>query len=187
MELPEGLLVAVKNYLDITWEDPAGDEKLSGIIARGMKYINSVAGAELDYTVEDKPRELLFDYCRYVRSNALNEFKNNYLHELMSLQITQEVADYESLIKLSSLTIGALALEPAFSADTKVYTAYTSNAEDIITTTPAHPLANVSITNGSTAVINGTAAKWVDGDNKVTITVTNGSATTVYAVVVTKE
>jgi len=92
--LPEGLLTAVRNYLDITWEDPAGDEKLSGIIARGIKYINSVAGAELDYTVEDKPRELLFDYCRYVRSNALDEFQNNYLPELLSLQISQEVKGY---------------------------------------------------------------------------------------------
>ncbi|ODM27631.1 hypothetical protein A7W90_16210 [Clostridium sp. Bc-iso-3] len=94
MELPEGLLAAVKSYLDITWEDPAGDEKLSGIIARGMKYIDSVAGVELDYAPEDKPRELLLDYCRYVRSNALNEFAVNYLHELLSLQIQQEVKAY---------------------------------------------------------------------------------------------
>lgn len=94
MPLPEGLLEAVKNYLDITWEDDAGDEKLSGIIARGIKYINLVAGAELDYIDEDKPRELLFDYCRYVRSNALNEFAINYQHELLSLQIQQEVKAY---------------------------------------------------------------------------------------------
>ena len=94
MDLPVELLESVKNYLDITWDDPAGDEKLSGIIARGIKYINSVAGAELDYRVEDKPRELLFDYCRYVRSNALNEFAINYQHELLSLQIAQEVQDY---------------------------------------------------------------------------------------------
>jgi hypothetical protein len=92
--LPDGLLMAVRNYLDITWEDPAGDQKLAGIIARGIKYINSVAGAELDYTVEDKPRELLFDYCRYVRSNALDKFAINYQHELLSLQIQQEVEDY---------------------------------------------------------------------------------------------
>lgn len=96
MALPEGLLGAVKNYLDITWTDSAGDEKLSGIIARGIKYIDGVAGVVCDYTVEDKPRELLFDYCRYVRSNALNEFQNNYLHELLTLQMTQEVAAYES-------------------------------------------------------------------------------------------
>ncbi len=92
--LPEGLLEDVKNYLDITWKDCAGDEKLSGIISRGMKYINSVAGAELDYMEEDKPRELLFDYCRYTRSNALDEFQLNYQHELLALQIEYEVKAY---------------------------------------------------------------------------------------------
>lgn len=91
MALPDGLLEAVRNYLDITWDDPAGDEKLSGIIARGMKYLNKAAGAELDYATEDKPRELLMDYCRYVRSNALEEFQGNYLHELLSLQIETAV------------------------------------------------------------------------------------------------
>ena len=90
----EILLVAVKNYLDITWHDPAGDNKLSGIIARGKSYLNKTAGTELDYLIEDKPRELLFDYCRYVRSNALDEFQNNYLPELLTLQISQEVKDY---------------------------------------------------------------------------------------------
>ncbi len=90
----ELLLAAVRNYLDITWEDDAGDTKLSGIINRGKKYINQVAGAELDYSAEDKPRELLFDYCRYARSNALDEFQGNYLHELLSLQIAKEVEAY---------------------------------------------------------------------------------------------
>lgn len=96
MALPDGLLEAIKNYLDITWDDSAGDEKLSGIIARGIKYIDNIAGSEMDYTSEDKPRELLFDYCRYVRSNALEEFQKNYLHELLTLQIAQEVAIYEA-------------------------------------------------------------------------------------------
>lgn len=94
MSLPNGLLQAVKNYLDITWNDPDTDEKLTGIIARGMSYLNNVAGAELDYTVEGKPRELLFDYCRYVRSNDLDEFAVNYQHELLSLQISEEVKAY---------------------------------------------------------------------------------------------
>ena len=94
MALPEGLLAAVKNYLDITWTDTDLDTKLAGIIARGMKYLNGVAGAELDYTVEDKPRELLLDYCRYVRSNALDEYMTNYLPELLTLQMQKEVAAY---------------------------------------------------------------------------------------------
>lgn len=96
MALPEGLLEAVRNYLDITWEDNAGDVKLSGIIARGMQYINKTAGKQCDFISEDKPRELLFDYCRYVRSNALNEFQVNYQHELLSLQMYSEIEAFQA-------------------------------------------------------------------------------------------
>ena len=94
MALPEGLLEAVRNYLDITWSDAGGDTKLTGIISRGMAYLDGVAGETLDYTIEGKARELLLDYCRYVRSNALDEYMMNYLPELLSLQIHAEVTAY---------------------------------------------------------------------------------------------
>lgn len=94
--LPDGLLKSVKNYLDITWDDDAGDEKLSGIIARGIKYLDFIAGVELDYTTEDKGRELLFDYVRYVRSNALDVFQRNYSHELLQLQLQKGVERIEA-------------------------------------------------------------------------------------------
>ena len=45
MSLPAGLLDDVKNYLNITWDDPEEDIKIMGFIARGMKYLNKVAGA----------------------------------------------------------------------------------------------------------------------------------------------
>lgn len=90
------LLDEVKNYLDITWNDPQTDLKLTGIIARGKKYLNRTAGKELDFEVEDKPKELLLDYCRYVRSKALEMFQQNYLHELLSLQMESEVEAYEA-------------------------------------------------------------------------------------------
>jgi len=95
MALPEGLLSEVKNYLDITWTDTDTDSKLTGIVERGIKYIDKIAGTEQDYTDNDKPKELLFDYCRYVRSNALEQFKTNYLHELIALRISEEVDKYE--------------------------------------------------------------------------------------------
>ena len=91
MAVEQELLDAVKNYLDITWPDEEGDKKMEGIIARGMGYIDRVAGGKQDYSVEEKPRELLFDYCRYVRDDALNEFTQNYLHELIALQTDKEV------------------------------------------------------------------------------------------------
>lgn len=92
MALPDGLLEAARNYLDITWEDADGDKKLSGILARGVRYLDGVAGAALDYAAEDAPRALLLDYARYVRADALDEFQTNYLHELLALQIREEVA-----------------------------------------------------------------------------------------------
>ena len=94
MALPEGLLSSVKNYLDITWVDDAGDLKLSGIIARGIVYINRIAGVDFDYTIESDERQLLFDYCRYIRSGALEDFKNNFKSELISLQLREEVKAY---------------------------------------------------------------------------------------------
>jgi hypothetical protein len=88
------LLGDVRIYLDITWDDLAGDTKLSGIIARGMAYLNKTAGNALDYSVEDTPRQLLFDYVRYVRSNAFEDFEINFTGELLSLQNREEVARY---------------------------------------------------------------------------------------------
>ena len=72
-------------------DDPEVDRKVSGFLLRGMKYIEGIAGQSLDYSTEDKPRALLFDYAHYVRSNALAEFQGNYLHELLALQISEEV------------------------------------------------------------------------------------------------
>lgn len=87
------LLEDVRNYLDITWLDPEGDKKLSGIIERGKQYLNGLAGAQLDFDVEDTPKALLLDYVRYVRSDALDEFQGNYLHDLLGLRISKEAAN----------------------------------------------------------------------------------------------
>ena len=88
------LLEDVKIYLNITWDDENTDNKLTGIIERGKRYLDTIAGEKLDYTTEDKPKELLLDYCRYVRSNALEEYQKNFLHELLSLQLYREVARF---------------------------------------------------------------------------------------------
>jgi hypothetical protein len=95
MLLPDGLLNDVKNYLDITWTDDQTDLKISGIIERGIKYIDRIAGSSMDYIVDDKSKELLLDYCRYARSNALEMFQKNFLQEIISLQISREVEAYE--------------------------------------------------------------------------------------------
>lgn len=91
MTVPNELLAAARAYLGITWEDPEGDETLRGILLRGMRYLDRIAGKALDYAQEDDPRALLLDYARYVRAGALDEFQTGYLHELLSLQIREGV------------------------------------------------------------------------------------------------
>ena len=66
------------------------DEKLTGIIARGMKRIDEIAGESLGLHDEDAPRALLMAYCMYDRANALDDFEKNYLSELLDLQNQKE-------------------------------------------------------------------------------------------------
>ena len=65
--LPEGLLEDVLNELDITWRDEDTEKKYSGLIARGMAYLNKKLGGAEDYTLDDMPRALLIEYVRYAR------------------------------------------------------------------------------------------------------------------------
>lgn len=95
-ELFSTLLNDARNYLDITWEDEDTDKKLDGILRRGMSYLDGKAGAKLDYIEEGQPRALLFDYARYARANALDEFAGNYLHELLGLHLEYRVKEAEA-------------------------------------------------------------------------------------------
>ena len=91
MAVSAALLAAAKNYLDITWVAADGDTKLTGILSRGQRYLDSAAGLPLDYEAEDKPRELLLEYARYVRNNSLQYFRQDFMSELYAL--SWEVSD----------------------------------------------------------------------------------------------
>lgn len=85
------LLASARNYLDITWTDADGDAKLTGILSRGITYLDHIAGVELDYADGTSAQSLLFDYCRYVRAEALEDFAKNFQSELVRLHIDGEV------------------------------------------------------------------------------------------------
>lgn len=85
--MPKGLLEVVKIHLDITWEDEKTDAKITGIINRGIRFLDDKAGAELDYIAEDRPQELLLEYCRYTRDGILNEFMMNYAPFIQDLRV----------------------------------------------------------------------------------------------------
>lgn len=92
----EELLKAVKNSQDITWNDTALDEKLSGIIQRGKSYLDRIAGERLDYAEGTKGRELLLEYARYARANAIQDFAGDFTTELNALHADGEVGRFES-------------------------------------------------------------------------------------------
>lgn len=85
-EIAPELLADVKNYLNITWEDKATDEKIRGLIASGSIYLDGKGGGSLDYDSDGEPRTLLFEYVRYMRDEALDVFENNYLPRVLAMQ-----------------------------------------------------------------------------------------------------
>ena len=67
------------------------------------------------------------------------------------------------------------------------YTVTTSNNTNKVTATPEDENAEVTIMLGETEIENGTSATWAEGENELTITVSDGTEETVYTVTVTKE
>lgn len=83
------LIDDVKNHLDITWEMSTGEtKKLSGIIKRGEKYLSGKIG-ECDFESETQEKELLMNYCMYVRAGKLADFIENYKSEIVALQMNR--------------------------------------------------------------------------------------------------
>lgn len=92
----EELLAEAKNFLDISWNDSATDQKLTGEIRRGIAYITEKTGVEASVfsgeSVNDRAQTLLFNYLLYSRAGALDQFSQNYAFELNSLRRRTRVA-----------------------------------------------------------------------------------------------
>ena len=101
-EIAETLLPDVKDYLHITWQDEKTDKTVTGYINRGMKRLQDIAGASLDFTKEDLPRSLLLDYCRYANSQALEVFEKNFEAALMDLNLNAQIPVMDQLVILAT-------------------------------------------------------------------------------------
>lgn len=89
--VPPALLADVKNYLNITWDDEATDEKVCGLIASGSAYLDLKIGGSPDYEADGMPRTLLLEWVRYAWSEALDVFEANFLPLILTAQ-QEEVA-----------------------------------------------------------------------------------------------
>ena len=85
-EVSDQLLADVKNYLNITWDDEATDEKVRGLIASATVYLDSKGGGTLDYESDGLPRTLMMEYARYMRDEAMDVFENNYTSMILAMQ-----------------------------------------------------------------------------------------------------
>jgi HK97 family phage major capsid protein len=88
--------------------------------------------------------------------------------------------------RLSGVTVGALDLSPEFNKSIFYYEVATSNATNVITATALVEDATIEILVNDAAHTNGTAATWTTGENIVSISVTSGTETETYTLVVTK-
>lgn len=91
MNEPEELLVELKDYLNISYNDNQTDRMLLSALKRGIVIIDDYAGYAMNYSQEGAAKQLLFDYCRYVRSQATEMFEINYRHDLNALRESVEI------------------------------------------------------------------------------------------------
>lgn len=82
------MLEELKNYLK------EEDENLSGLLEDGKKYLNRLAGIQLDYSNDILAKDLLLDYCRYKYNNASEYFLENFSDDILRLQLESAVKDY---------------------------------------------------------------------------------------------
>jgi len=88
--------------------------------------------------------------------------------------------------RLASLTVGALTLSPEFNKSIFYYEVDTANATNTISAIAMDGEATIEILVNDGAHNNGAAATWNVGENTVEITVTSGTETETYTVIVTK-
>lgn len=83
------LLQDVKDALDVTWS--AQDRKIRIIIQDGIERLTDKHGGTPDFKNPGLPRRLLFEFCRYVWSGALDAFEANYQHDIIAMQNNEVV------------------------------------------------------------------------------------------------
>ncbi len=88
------LIDDLKNYLDRTWKDDMEDQKIAGIVQRGMAAIKGKIG-ECNFYEETQERALLFDYVMYAMAGEIPQFWQNYSSEILSLQIDRRIEKYD--------------------------------------------------------------------------------------------
>ena len=92
----EQLLEDILNELDMTLADESMQKKIKDIMQRGKARIEKIGGKQLDFSKNQQARELLFSYCRYGRSNAIEQFEHDFSSQLTGFALDEALATLES-------------------------------------------------------------------------------------------
>ena len=77
----------LKRELTITWDDAETNEKVLALAERAKGIIPDKAGRELDFETPSTAQQLFFDCIKYLRSDAYNQFLEDYSSELTALRL----------------------------------------------------------------------------------------------------
>ena len=134
-------------------------------------------------TLAIKATPLVSGVVKAKTGNATNS--SIYQNWYQSVYMPAEVSGAD--VSLAALTIGAISLTPAFDEDVTSYTATTSNSTNTVTATAADEDAGVVISVNGNSITSGSSVTWEDGENMVSVVVSNGGSARTYTVIVTKE
>lgn len=88
----EILLEDILNELDITFEDSKTRKKIQDSMQQGRARLEQLKGGAINFAEEMTARTLLFSFCRYARSNAVEQFEHDFASQLTSFALEAAVA-----------------------------------------------------------------------------------------------
>lgn len=85
------MLEELKYHLKITWNEE--DTELEKLLNRGKKALERIFGLKINYEENEDVKELLFNWCRYSRNNAIEYFQGNFLNEINTIAFSLAVEE----------------------------------------------------------------------------------------------
>lgn len=83
----KALLETILNDLDITFEDEMLKKKIARNMNSGIAYLEDKFGMEIDFEKDQIALDLLISYCRYGRSNAIEQFSHDFKTDLTAFAL----------------------------------------------------------------------------------------------------
>lgn len=72
-------LAAIKNELNVTYDDPRVDDKIAGIITRAEYHIREICAIPEDDEFTPSEEQLARDCCRYIYNEVFAAFETDHM------------------------------------------------------------------------------------------------------------